>query len=142
MTPDVLARLHAQCFRLPPPWSAADFAQMLSDPACVMLHRADAEALHAFVLFRLAADEAELLTLATAPAARRKGFARALVCDGLAAVARRGARQCFLEVAATNIAARGLYQTLGFAQVGQRKAYYRGAEGVADALVLKAKLST
>ncbi len=140
-TPEELAALHAQCFLLPPPWRAADFAPFLADPACVLCQKREGGALRAFALLRVAADEAELLTLATAPDARRKGLARAVLQEGLAQVATRGARACFLEVAAPNLAARALYESLGFQAQGLRRGYYRAGGQVADALVFRAELA-
>jgi len=141
MTPEGLARLHAATFTWPPPWSASDFAGFVNDPTCFLLSCNDNAELTAFALFRVAADEAELLTLATAPSARRKGLARKLLHDGLERARTLGAGQCFLEVAACNLAAILLYQSLGFVQVGRREAYYRapGCPPV-DALVFRAIL--
>lgn len=142
MTPEALARLHAACFTQPPPWSAASFRNMLADPACHLETRASDGKLAGFALFRMAADEAELLTLATAPDARRQGHARALVHAGLAAMQSRGAGVCFLEVAADNAPAIRLYQMLGFDLQGRRKAYYRASGRVTqDALVFRARLA-
>ena len=140
-TPEDLAALHAQCFHLPPPWGAADFAPFLADPACFICQRSDSDRLLAFALFRVAADEAELLTLATAPDMRRKGLARAVLQDGLQEAAKRGVRACFLEVAAPNLAARALYESLGFQVRGLRRGYYRAAGQVVDALVFRAELA-
>ncbi|MGL4414465.1 ribosomal protein S18-alanine N-acetyltransferase [Roseinatronobacter monicus] len=141
MTPEEMARLHAESFTLPPAWNASDFAVFLNDPGCFVLASRDNTQLAAFALFRVAADEAELLTLATAPTARRQGLARKLLQDGLARARSLGAAQCFLEVAASNDAAILLYQTSGFAQVGLRKAYYRiSGRAPVDALVFRAIL--
>ncbi|MCH8466012.1 MAG: GNAT family N-acetyltransferase [Roseinatronobacter sp.] len=140
-TPEELAALHAQCFQLPPPWRAADFAPFLADSACFLCQRSESGGLRAFALFRVAADEAELLTLATAPDARRKGLARALLQEGLHMAQLRGARVCFLEVAAPNMAAQALYESLGFQRQGGRKGYYRAGGQVADALVFRAELA-
>ena len=141
MTPDVMARLHAESFTTPPPWSARDFAQFLSDPACFALSRASGAELMAFAVWRVVVDEAELLTLATRPAARRQGFAQSLLAEGLTIVRQRGARSCYLEVAAPNSAARALYEKMGFVQVGLRRAYYRPRTGDAvDAIVFEAVL--
>lgn len=141
MSPDALAALHRQCFTLPPPWSAQDFAAFLADPHSCLLCRFDQDALRAFALFRVISDEAELLSLATAPQQRRAGLARSLMLDGLAQIRVRGARVCFLEVAADNTGAIALYTGLGFVQVGQRRGYYH-APGHApqDALVFQARL--
>ncbi|MFN7003425.1 MAG: ribosomal protein S18-alanine N-acetyltransferase [Roseinatronobacter sp.] len=141
MTPDALADLHRRCFTLPPPWSEQDFAGFLADPQSCLVSRATGNDLLAFALFRIVLDEAELLTLATAPEVRRKGLARSLLAEGLARVQARGARACFLEVAAGNRAAIALYQEQSFAKVGERPAYYRSPElPPQDALVFRAAL--
>jgi ribosomal-protein-alanine N-acetyltransferase len=92
-----------------------------------------------YLLARQAADEAEILNLGVAPAARRRGIGRALVREGLAALAGRGASQVFLEVRASNAAARALYAEFGFGEVGRRREYYR--RPVEDAIVLRAAIS-
>lgn len=143
MSPDALAALHRQCFTLPPPWSAQDFAGFLADPQTCLLCRVEQDALRAFALFRVITDEAELLTLATAPEQRRSGLARGLMQQGLAQIQARGARVCYLEVAADNTAALALYTGLGFVQIGKRRGYYH-APGHAprDALVFQAVLNS
>ena len=87
--------------------------------------------------------EAEILTLAVAPWARRRGVGAALVeAVAIEAVA-RGAGALFLEVAADNDAAVGIYLKTGFEQAGLRRAYYARASGPAmDALVLRRRLNT
>ena len=130
MEPRVLARVHARCFVNPAPWDAAAFAALLAGPGVRLL--ADAEG-RGFLLARVVADEAEVLTLAVDPAARRAGVARALLgrFDAL------GAAQGFLEVSAENGAALALYQACGWAEAGRRKGYYRApGQPIADALIL------
>ena len=90
------------------------------------------------VLARAVADEAEILTLAVAPEARRQGIARALLAAAIRAAEARGAAEMFLEVAAGNAPARALYFRCGFAEVGRRRRYYADGE---DALVLRAALN-
>jgi ribosomal-protein-alanine N-acetyltransferase len=91
-----------------------------------------------FILARAVAGEAEILTLAVAPAARRRGVAAALLDHMLAEAAKQGATEVFLEVSHDNIAARGLYARTGFAQAGLRRHYYTDGS---DALVLRRDLS-
>ncbi|PQA88375.1 ribosomal protein S18-alanine N-acetyltransferase [Hyphococcus luteus] len=86
-----------------------------------------------FAVWRDLGDEAELLTIGVAAAARRKGLGAALLAAVLDAAHGVGANRFFLEVGADNAAARALYARAGFSQVGVRKAYY--ADG-ADADVL------
>lgn len=86
------------------------------------------------ILARTIADEAEVLTLAVQPTARRTGIGRALLNQALATARLRGAVAMFLEVSFANAAARGLYAGAGFVQVGSRRGYYP-EDG--DALVLR-----
>lgn len=137
MTPEEMAALHARCFTTPRPWSAAEIAALQADPLCFCLQRDGA-----FLIGRVVAGEAELLTLAVAPETRRKGVGRALLTGFLAESARRGAEQAFLEVTEENDPALALYATGGFAQAGRRRGYYRRADGSAlDALVMVRSLS-
>lgn len=139
MTPESLAHVHGLAFMVPAPWSATDFAAFLADPTCFVVTREQGGAILAFGLFRVVADEAELLTLATAPQARRKGLAREVLREGLVTAQARGADQCFLEVAADNQTAILLYQSEGFVQIGLRKSYYQIMGGPSlDALVFRA----
>jgi len=123
---EALARLHAACFA--ESWSAASLRGLFAGPGVFAFACADG-----FILAREAGGEAEILTLAVAPPARRQGIARRLVQSAAAHAAGLGAGILFLEVATDNQAAIGLYEGLGFIPAGRRKAYY----GAQDALVLK-----
>jgi len=125
-----LAAIHAQCFA--EPWTDASIATSLGKPGVYACGGA-----YGFVLMRVAADEAEILTLAVVPAARRRGIASALVAMGAREAFERGAKNLFLEVDLTNAAARTLYGRLGFVEVARRKGYYSGG---GDACVLRANL--
>ena len=133
MTPEALAALHRRCFEATPrPWSASEFAALLADPATLVVHTDDS-----FALGRLAGPEAELLTLVVDPDRRRRGTATTLMAALEADATARGACELFLEVAATNAAARALYAGLGYRQAGLRTGYYTRPDGPAiDALVL------
>ena len=140
----VLTTLHAACFD--DPWSAGAMADVLASPgafACVALPDGDGEpAPVGFALARVAADEAELLSLGVVPAARRRGAARALLDAIIRQAQRRGAVTLFLEVAETNDAARLLYATNGFVAVGRRPDYYQRPNAVpVAALTLRRPLS-
>ncbi len=93
-----------------------------------------------YVVAVRAADEAEILNLCVAPAARRSGTGRALVRAILRRVAALGARAAYLEVRDSNHAARRLYEAEGFAPVGRRRGYYR--RPVEDAIVLRSAILT
>ena len=89
-------------------------------------------------MLRVTADEAELLTVAVLPTARRRGIGTALLAEEVAEAARRGAERMFLEVAEGNRAARTLYDRHGFVVVGRRRAYYPDGS---HALVLSRSLA-
>lgn len=132
MTPAALADLHRQGFSVPRPWSAPEFAALLDQPGVTLL-----TAPGGFALCRVAAGEAELLTLAVAPPERRRGRAAGLMARLLAHAHAAGAASCFLEVAADNAPACALYGRCGFRVAGRRRGYYRDAQGGAiDALVM------
>ncbi len=138
MTPEALAALHTRCFKTPPPWSAQDFAAFKADPLAFVLVEGDA----GFLLGRTVAGEAELLTLAVAPEARRLGLGRKLLARFQYQARLRGAEWAFLEVSAENAPAIALYESAGFARVGQRRGYYQTPEGQRiDALVLARDLA-
>ena len=124
-----LAALHAACF--PDPWNAAAISALLVAPDTFAYAHEDG-----FVLARAAGGEAEILTLAVAPAARGRGLGRRLLQAAIARARELGAETMFLEVGTENPAALALYARLGFAKVGMRKAYY----GSGDALVLRLPL--
>jgi len=135
MTVEEMARLHAACFVRPRPWSGADIIETLAAPAAFV--RAEPGG---FAIGRVAADEAELLTLAVDPTMRRRGIGRRLLGRIEGEAAARGARRLFLEVAADNHAAIALYRAAGYGDIGRRPAYYVAAGEAVDALVLSREL--
>ena len=137
MTPEQLAATHARAFdRGDRGWSSAEFATLLDCPGALVVGED-----RAFALGRVIADEAELLTLATDPAARRQGLARAVLAAFEAQARARGATRAFLEVAADNAAARALYALAEWDIIARRSAYYaRSPEPAVDALVLTKSL--
>src|SRR5207344_849006 len=102
MTPEALARLHALAFDdTPRPWTAAEFAGLLAEPTTLLVTIEGG-----FALGRAAAGEAELLTLAVHPDARRRGHGAELLRRFEAAAATRGADEVLIEVAVINAPAR------------------------------------
>ena len=87
-----------------------------------------------------AAGDAEILTVAVVPEARRKGVGASLVTSAGVAALVRGAASMHLEVAETNDAARALYAKLGYEEAGRRHAYYGGEGGSIDAIVMRRSL--
>ena len=131
----VLAAIHVEAFHAP--WNTAAFESLLAQAGVFAIRSPDG-----FILCRVVVDEAEILTLAVRPTARRTGLGARLTHAAADFAAQAGAERLFLEVAEDNVAARALYVRTGFAQTGQRKNYYANADGSrSDALLLTRELS-
>lgn len=134
---DLLAELHARAFDRP--WSSADIAKLLDNSAVFALVARAGEP-QGFVMAWAAAGDAELLTVAVVPEARRKGVGASLVTSAGVAALVRGAASMHLEVSEDNAAARALYLKLGYSEAGRRHAYYSGEGGAVDAIVMRRTL--
>jgi ribosomal-protein-alanine N-acetyltransferase len=132
-----VAALHAQLFD--PPWSEDSIRKLLDHPASTAFLAVigNPKVPVGFVLAQLAADEAEILSIGVSKDWQRKGLGVRLM-EGLMRAAKRAeAKRLFLDVAADNEGARGLYHRLGFLGTGLRRGYYARTDGTsADALTL------
>jgi ribosomal-protein-alanine N-acetyltransferase len=132
-----VAALHAQLFD--PPWSEDSIRTLLDHPASTAFLAVigNPKVPVGFVLAQLAADEAEILSIGVAKEWQRKGLGVRLM-EGLMRAAKRAeAKRLFLDVAADDDGARGLYHRLGFLGTGLRRGYYNRPDGtMADALTL------
>lgn len=121
------------------PWSARSFRELLGRPEVVFEVAEMGEyRVAGFAIVYLADFEGDLANLATTAAVRRQGVGRRLLRHVLATARARGGRIIFLEVRASNAAARALYESEGFVEVGRRAKYY--ARPVEDALILRTEL--
>lgn len=127
--------IEQQLFALQP-WSEAQFwSELAGVPASrYYVAATDGAALVGYAGLYLNDAEAEIQTVAVAPAAQRRGIGRLLVEDLLAEARRRGAHRVLLEARAENARAIALYETFGFALIARRPNYY--ALGV-DAVVME-----
>jgi ribosomal-protein-alanine N-acetyltransferase len=124
----VLAKLHAQGFHRG--WSREDFASYIAGRDTPVYVACDARRKVAgFAMLRLAADEAELITIAVDNRWRKKGVGQALMRAMLDDLQTTGARKLFLEVAADNPAALRLYAANGFGRISERQGYYARPDG-------------
>ena len=137
---EILATLHAECFDNP--WCAGEFAKLMAMPGAAANLALDAGEPVGFILTRMAAGEAEIITIGTRPFAQRRGVAKALVNHQFTDLKRKGVRTCFIEVAASNLGARALYASCGFIEAGTRRAYYERTGGPReDAIVMRRELA-
>ena len=135
-----IAALHAQSFQRG--WSEDECEQLLRDPS-VLTHRALIRGqLAGFIMSRIAADEAEILSVAVSRACRGRGLARQLLSLHMRRLAGLGVDTIFLEVGETNDPAGKLYARAGFREVSRRPNYYPGGDGnPITALVLRRDLA-
>lgn len=114
-------------------WPSEDF--LLASERNMLFRVAEDEGmLCGLVIFRIIADEAEILNLAIDRGRRRQGIASRLIYDVIAAAKVAGAERIFLEVRDSNRAARSFYAQMEFIEVGRRRQYYQ--QPTEDALVL------
>lgn len=141
---DALAEIHASAFRRG--WSNAEFEALLMQPGthALIAHHRNAfgwPTAAGFILYRLIADEAEVLSVAVAPRCRRRGIGRMLIDEALRHLYRLGARAIHLEVEDSNAAAIALYRRVEFRESGRRAGYYaQGRETPVGALVMLRQL--
>jgi ribosomal-protein-alanine N-acetyltransferase len=124
-------------------WSAEEMRGMIGDfpvvqPLVLRVRSRGQTVVAGFVILRIVAGEAEILTIAVAPKFRRCGYGRMLMEEATRRVYRERGQSLFLEVDETNRAAVSLYNKLGFSTVGKRPRYYEGASGSSGtALVMR-----
>lgn len=116
-------------------WSEEDYVGFLpaEDTLFLLAEENSADRVVAFLLGRLVGEDMEVLNLAVLPEQRRRGIGRGLLEEALAQGRAQGARQCWLELRASNAGALAFYRAQGFEESQRRPRYYRQPEE--DAIV-------
>lgn len=128
-----LSTIHTICFRAP--WGINAFYSSLALPTTSgLIAQSVTRGPAGFVLWSVAAEQAEILTIAVLPPYRRTGLGRRLLVAAWDDAVARHCLEMFLDVAEDNIPAQALYTSLGFAEVARRRAYYPDGE---DAILMK-----
>ena len=148
MVPEDLADIMALEHKLFPddPWSAVMFAEEVTQPPSRRLYliaEAGADAAlvtagYAGMMFVPGGVQADVLTIAVAPAYWGRGIGSALLSALIQAARNRGCTEVFLEVREDNQRARGLYLRRGFEEIGVRRGYYQPSG--TDAIVMRKDL--
>jgi ribosomal-protein-alanine N-acetyltransferase len=122
-------------------WTRSQCAGILPLSGVVlMLARDEGSEVQGFSLLRTVADEAELLLLAVAPKAQRRGVGTSLLNNFIDHGRSSGIRRLHLEVRDGNPAV-AMYQAFGFKAEGRRPKYYLGEDGSQhDALTMAREL--
>jgi [ribosomal protein S18]-alanine N-acetyltransferase len=135
-----LAQLHGASFHRG--WGEGEFEVMLTERNTLVHRLRRGRRTIGFAVSRMAADEAELLSIAIDAAQRGRGLSRTLLLTHLGHLAGRGVHKVFLEVEENNQPARRLYERAGFEAIGRRERYYQQAGGEQlNALLMRRDLS-
>ncbi len=120
---DDLCRIEEASFSHP--WSREEYRRELTEnPVARYLGCFCQGELAGFLGLWLVLDEGQIANVAVAPAWRGQGLGRALMEQAIVLCLALGGRILRLEVREHNQTARGLYQSLGFREVGRRRDYY------------------
>ena len=122
------------------PWTEESFRRLIGvKPAIFLVAESHPEGeVAGYVAGFAIGEDGEILNVAVGAPFRGRGLAGQMLDAVLIELAARGVRSAFLEVRESNQAARALYASRGFAEIGRRRAYYR--RPVEDALVLRRAL--
>ena len=125
MIPDdahTVAELEGEIFS--DPWSEKDiFSYICMEGGMCYCAIADGKVV-AYIIGRLVAPEGEIYRIATREGYRRRGIAYRLLDYAAKCERGKGLETLFLEVRSKNVAARNLYHSYGFRELGERKNYY------------------
>ena len=133
-----MADLHASAFSAQEAWTASALLDLVILPSSSAFGLFDGGNLRALLLVQFADPELEILTIATAPDARRQGLANQLIAH---AERKFGPSKTMLDVAADNVGAIAFYNSLGFLEDARRKGYYNRLEGQRVDAILMSKLN-
>ena len=123
------------CLPNEPQWNQAQLVA-----AChggdLVLAAVDADRVFGYLIVASVLDEAEVHTILVDHGQRGQGIAKQLLVEAIKVLGQQGIQQVFLEVRASNVAAIGLYAGCGFESIGERKSYYKNADGSREHAVL------
>ena len=121
------------------PWTLGIFRDCLRADYPALVLQVDGR-LGGYCLMSIAAGEAHILNVCTAPELHGRGLGRQLLHALLRVARARRVDRVFLEVRPSNIAAIRLYDAEGFNEIGRRPRYYPARNGREDALVMALEL--
>ncbi len=120
-------------------WSEADFAASLADPSRFFWVAMEGDTLLGFCGLSQSFEQGDILNIGVCPDARGKGIGGRLLQQAMETFKEQGGKELFLEVRASNTAAKALYEKFGFRRIGIRKGYYQ--QPAEDGLVYRLEVS-
>jgi len=125
--------IERRCYRYP--WTRLIFNDCLRAGYCCWVCERQG-VVEGYGVTSVAAGESHLLNLCVRPESQQQGIGRKLLLHLISLARRHNAEMMFLEVRPTNRAARSLYESMGFNELGSRREYYPADLGREDALIL------
>jgi ribosomal-protein-alanine N-acetyltransferase len=119
----------------PHPWTRQIFNDCLRAGYCCWVCEQQG-VIEGYGVTSIAAGESHLLNLCVRPESQQQGVGRKLLLHLISLARRQNAELMFLEVRPSNRAARALYESMGFNELGSRREYYPADKGREDALIL------
>lgn len=134
----LISELHARCFERE--WGTAEIAEIIQQDNVLCITAREIGKPNtpplAFIVVRMAADEAEILSIGVDPNQRRNGLATKLLDEATRRLHGERTKSLFLEVDQANEAAVNLYRQLRFKSIAERPAYYKNANGSKSAALV------
>ena len=128
-----VAEMEKLCFS--DPWSVNSITSELNNPLSLWLVAMDEDKLVGYVGSQSVLGWSDMMNLAVLPDYRRQGVGEGLVKELIEKLQEQKNTCLTLEVRSSNAPAIGLYEKMGFVQVGKRPNYYHNPKE--DALIMR-----
>ena len=133
-THDIARVLELEQHAFSHPWSKTLYQEALVNYQCWVQEQNQQHVGHGVIQVIL--DEAHLLNIAVDKSLRGQGLGTQLLAFLMQQAEELGAKECFLELRASNQAAYHMYENYGFNEIARRKNYYPSEHGSEDALIM------
>ena len=132
---DLDAIMAIERINFPFPWTEGNFKDsMNSGYMCLVMEQG--KQLMGYAVLMMVLDEAHLLNISVAQSHQGQGWGRYLLVQMMEIGREKGGRNMFLEVRPSNHSALGLYESMGFNEMGIRPGYYPAHNGREDAVLM------
>jgi ribosomal-protein-alanine N-acetyltransferase len=132
---DLEAIMAIERVNFPYPWTEGNFSDsMNSGYICLVMEQGDQ--LIGYAVLMMVLDEAHLLNISVAKSYQGQSLGRHLLVEMMDVGRQQGGLNMFLEVRPSNHSALGLYDSIGFNEMGIRPGYYPAQNGREDAVLM------
>ena len=132
---DLDAIIAIEHVNFPFPWTEGNFKDSInSGYICLVMEQG--KQLMGYAVLMMVLDEAHLLNISVAQSHQGQGWGRYLLVQMMDIGRGKGGLNMFLEVRPSNHSALGLYESMGFNEMGIRPGYYPAHNGREDAVLM------